>query len=517
MREDRHSAAGATPRFPVLMLLWLFVACAGSTEPAAARLEAVTATELVGTVDSPVLPAPVVRVTDSSGEPIPGVEVFFELAGGGTVTHRSERSGTDGQATVGSWTLGTVARPHTITARSAGLAPVIFTALAAPGPVRLVEVLDGDHQLANAGEVLPEPLRVLVADGYRNSVQGAPVTFSILSGGGTLAGGIALTDAAGVATSGSWTLGPVGGTQRVRAQAAGYEAVFTAIGCDESCRRLQLLYVRDGNIFRTNLGGATTQLTFSGRDWLPAWSPDGSRIAFHRHDAEDSRSIYLMDADGSNIVRLARDFHSPSWSSDGHRLAVAKGDCVYTCSIFLLSADDSSVAPIGIAGMAASPAWSPDGSRIAFVSLSGDDGHSELRVMRADGAQVTVLSPRDAAHIGRPSWSPDGTRVAFAKCLGGRCDVHVAFADGTGVTPLTSVGNASDPAWSPDGTHLALSLFRHEGGEWDASIAVIESEDSGEPIPIIPHGTNPAWVPLPASGIVALSSAHRDAAARTRR
>jgi TolB protein len=65
-------------------------------------------------------------------------------------------------------------------------------------------------------------------------------------------------------------------------------------------------------------GSQPSQVTdLGGRAWGPAWSPDGKRIAFTFADGTGDRDIYVMDADGSNVVQLTFDDgedDSPCWS-----------------------------------------------------------------------------------------------------------------------------------------------------------------------------------------------------------
>jgi len=97
------------------------------------------------------------------------------------------------------------------------------------------------------------------------------------------------------------------------------------------------------------------------------------------------------------------------------------------------------------------PSWSPEGAMIAFVNYT-DANRGNIWVMDADGSNphgLTSGSRRDWW----PAWSPDGTTIAFS----GEYQIYTMSADGSGVTKLTSLQNASYPAWSPDGARIAFT------------------------------------------------------------
>jgi len=463
--------------------------------PLVVRLEPLTETNVTGTVGTAAPVVPAVRARDQNGKPVRGVEVAFVTDG--AITTRAARTDADGVASVGAWTLSTLAGTNTVTARASGSPDVVFTATARAGPVARLAHVSGDDQSAIAGATLPQPLSVKVSDSYGNAVSGATVEFAVVSGGGSIGSDPAVSDAEGVATSGPWTVGASSSAQEVKARAAGVELTFTARACDELCPPNALLFVRGGNIFLFLAWAHTVQLTFEGINIQPAWSPDGNRIAFARHGSGGQADIYLMNADGSGVVRRTAGMrlHSPAWSPDGTTLAVGSGSH-YDGDIRLLSLADNEGNGIHLASMGTEPAWSPDGKKIAFVSLSGDDGYHALHVMNADGSGISAITLRDEGSIGSPKWSPDGKRVVFSKCIAAGCDLYSVSPDGAAptipaaVTRLTYLGNAWSPAWSPDGTRIAFT----RGGWLSGSIAYVTA-DGGPAVEIISSGSQPAYRP----------------------
>lgn len=459
------------------------------------RIEAVTPMEFTGIVGTEATPVPTVLATDQHRNPVKGAAIQFELTGEGAIANASVNTDSLGRATVGWWKLGTAAVSQRLKVSVNGRASLVFDVRATAGPAARIVRTQGTVQVGAAGEKLSEPLRVRVADAFDNPVPGVSVTFTVLAGEGRIEGSPVLTDALGIAESGLWTLGSLPGMQQVRAQSAGVEVVFSALACN-SCT--SLLFWRDGFIYRT-YGLQETRLT---EGYHPAWSPDGQRIAFARH-ANGRSDIYLMDADGSNVIRRTHPgasddhygFHSPAWSPDGRRLAVASTDG-YGGNLYTLNVAGDG-APVHTRGMAAEPAWSPDGSKIAFVRLSGYDyGDHALDVMNADGSDVRTVIPLDAGdapYIDNPSWSPDGRRIAFSKCLAVfGCDVYSIGSDGSGLKQLTHQRSTFSPTWSPDGASIVFSIWT-ESTPW---IAIV-SANGGESFTINESGATPAWRPGP--------------------
>jgi WD40 repeat protein len=466
------------------------------------RLDAITPIILVGIVDTAITPTPTVKATNVRGEPVAGLAVTFSRTGNGSISTASTTTGADGTATVGSWRLGNLAGVQVLTASALTVPHVAFSATAQAGPVAQVSRHSGHGQVASPGTKLANPLRARATDVFGNPVGGAQVAFSVVAGGGFIETTSTETDSTGIATSGAWTLGPAEGTHQANAMVAGLAAVFEALACD-GCNLTEMVFVHNGQIFRTDLESPPRQLTFdSGLKLHPAWSPDGTRIAYVRDRTvsgliHSGAELLLMDADGSDVEVLADGLHSPTWSPDGQWLAAAKGDCIYFCEIFVLPIDTAGPAPVQVAAQAAYPAWSPDGSRIAYVGLSGDDGYSTLQLMNVDGSGTTELIPIDnlGSAMLSPDWSPDGSRIAFIRCSG-YCNLHSIDATGSALRQLTFTGDASLPSWSADGSRIAFTRWPWGAGSKTASIAIVNSAGGDLPTTIIMSGHDQAWRPI---------------------
>jgi len=189
-------------------------------------------------------------------------------------------------------------------------------------------------------------------------------------------------------------------------------------------------------------------------NYEPAWSPDGTRIAF-TSEKQYIATIWAMDADGSNQTKLTYGYtHSSAWSPDSTKIFFIGSGGAYA-GIYVIDSDGNNQRSLlDIADGYKYLACSPDGTKIAFASLSS--GNADIWVMDADGSnQINITN--SASDDYSPSWSSDGTKIAFESEQQGNADIWVMDADGSNQINITNSATGDyDPAWSPDDTKIAF-------------------------------------------------------------
>lgn len=172
-----------------------------------------------------------VSVANKAGDPLDTIPVIFTVtSGGGTVASTTVKTSAGKASTT--WVLGPAVGTQTVTATVAGLTPVTFTATATAGAASKITKLSTDPQTALAGAAVASPPSIKVTDANNNPVANVLVSFAVTSGGGSVTGNLAQTDANGIATAGSWKLGALVAVNTVTATATGITTpvTFTATG-----------------------------------------------------------------------------------------------------------------------------------------------------------------------------------------------------------------------------------------------------------------------------------------------
>jgi Tol biopolymer transport system component len=243
----------------------------------------------------------------------------------------------------------------------------------------------------------------------------------------------------------------------------------------------------DSDVFVVDAGGRQLRRLTSSRDVMAAApSPDGKTLAIVRveHPAERpfTAGLWLIDVGGGNKRRLLDVTDSqldldPAWSPDGSTIAFTRctfvapgagGSIKNTCAVYSVSPDGSGLQQL--APRSRQPAFSPDGRLIAFVSdrdehgtlARGEDEEAfanELYVMDADGENQRRLTYSDGLEEAEPAWSPDQSRIAFTREGPARFTKQLMLVNADGSCPTVLIGDTSgnrigtpwffSPAWRP--------------------------------------------------------------------
>jgi Tol biopolymer transport system component len=232
----------------------------------------------------------------------------------------------------------------------------------------------------------------------------------------------------------------------------------------------------------------------------PDWSPDGAQIAFDTATS-DGNEIWVVNADGTNAAAIVRrstdcaiscgDVALPAWSPDGSKIAFVR---------FKLGASGLEAAVIEVQDVASGdrrvlftapsktalnyPRWSSDGRSIVFEMTRYPD--TQIYLGTATGSAIAVIDVTGqgaepvvltdwSMYATYPDWRPGSDEILFStydldefEATDAPSNLYTIKPDGSGQTALTTFGKAeqraTQPTWTPDGSRIIFTLVGRQAG-----------------------------------------------------
>lgn len=188
-------------------------------------------------------------------------------------------------------------------------------------------------------------------------------------------------------------------------------------------------------------GGSIVATPFKGNNLAPSFSPDGSSILFSGSHENNDPAIYQLHLASKQLRKLTNmkgAENSPSYAPDGRSFVFTADNGTRTPKLYRYNLSTGGVQSIG--GNAASPKLSPDGQKIAFVA-----GRSLVIANTSGGSTNIGTTGIDES----ATFSPNSNRIIYSSYSGGQGQMTIrSLKTGQSFT-LTTQGTVRDPAWSP--------------------------------------------------------------------
>ena len=185
-----------------------------------------------------------------------------------------------------------------------------------------------------------------------------------------------------------------------------------------------------------------------------------TRIAYVNRLGKKQYRLIVADSDGyneQNVLEQTEPIMSPAWSPDGSHLAYVSFETghavVYVQSLYT----GQRAVLADFPGTNSAPAWSPDGKQLAIVLTR--DGSSQIYLVRPDGSGLRRITFSGSIDT-EPDFSPDGQSLLFISDRGGSVQIYTMQVAGGQAQRLTfGDGNNFSPRFSPDGKGFVYTHF----------------------------------------------------------
>jgi Tol biopolymer transport system component len=246
----------------------------------------------------------------------------------------------------------------------------------------------------------------------------------------------------------------------------------------------RIVFVANGDLWEWT-EGTVRQLTSGERYEGPAWSPDGELLAASLVGVNHS-DLVLLSPEGELLQRLTDNrgrrriqesdwARMPAWAPDGSRIAFASDIRTYDLALWSIGLDGRNprqlFVPPDYHGGVDRPTWSPSGDEIALAVWR--DGRGQIEILTpATGRTRRLTDAANGAYD--PAWSPTGHWIAYVARDGARHDIWLVRPEGGAPVRLTTSGRNRMPAWSPDGAWLAFLSLSENG--FDVRVIPVAAE-----------------------------------------
>ena len=246
---------------------------------------------------------------------------------------------------------------------------------------------------------------------------------------------------------------------------------------------LQICFNKDGNIWIMDIDGSRKmQITHSGLDHFPSWSPDGKKILFHSNRG-DNDEIYVINSDGSGLRQITDTVTPdsniyPTWSSDGERIVFTgrrsglnyaliidtEGTIYYSFTVPLKNINFTTLSPDGNylyltetfgdlyrVNLLTNDVETYPGVKYSSISISPDGktlacSYNSSQIYLVPTDNLTSFYPMFSQM--HPCWTPDGETIVYLSADG---NIWSTRKDGTEQKQLTFTNDCSSPCvkWKP--------------------------------------------------------------------